>query len=116
MRCWWRVVCRQLTYDRIPGYRRLSWSERKRLDHAVACHLLGRRAFWRSVFGIAVATVLMYVVTWENDSVGARRDLLRALPLMASFPALAASRRKIIRALLRNRDADHGQESLNARE
>jgi len=123
----WRVACfRLVAYDRIPGYRRVyrpgyrpgyrqsSWYERKCLDHAAVVMLFRASSFRRALFGVGVATVLMYVVTWEWDLVGASRDLLRALPLIASFPPLAAARRNNIRALLRNREADHGQVAADA--
>jgi len=111
----WLDACKRLVaYDRVPGYRRLSWWDRKGIEHAAFVKLLSAPSFWRAFFWVGVATALMYIVSWERDLVGAPRDLLRALPLSASFPALVAARRKNLRLLLLNRDADHGQASTNA--
>jgi len=113
-RIWLDHYSRLAAYDRVPGYRRLSWRERKRLDHAVVVMLICAPSFWRAVFWVGVMTVLMYVVSWQRDLVGAPRDLLRALPLISTFPALAAARRRNLRTLLHNRDGDHGQPSRHA--
>jgi len=115
-RIWLEQFLRLVDYDRIPEYRRLSWCERKYLDHAVVVMLISAPSFWRAVFWVGVMTVLMYVVSWHRDLVGAPRDLLRALPLIMSFPALAAARRRNMRTLLCNRDGDHGQRSRNAQQ
>ena len=114
IRNWLDRCVRLVAYDRIPGYRRLSWCERKRTDHAAIVMLMYAPAFWRAVFCGGVMTALMYVASWQMDLIGAPRDLLRALPLMAMFPVLVAARRKKIRALLCKRDTDHGHRSPDA--
>lgn len=106
----WFAGCRHLlSYDNIPGYRRLRWRERKRLDHAATFAILTSPSVWRGVFWVAVITVLMYVVTWRFDLVAAPRDLLRASPTLLSLPWLVSARRREIRTLLRFRDAPHRQ-------
>ncbi len=106
----WVAGCRHLLiYDNIPGYRRLRWRERKRLDHAATVAIVTSSSFRRGAFGVAVATVLMYVVTWRFDLVAAPRDLLRMSPTLLSLPWLVSARRREIRALLRFRETPHRQ-------
>lgn len=106
----WLDGCRQLAaYDENPAYRRLSWLQRKRLDHRVVVILLATQSFWRATFFVAVATVCMHVITWHLDLTGAPRDALRSLPLLAAFPILAGARKRILRSQLRNREVPHRQ-------
>lgn len=106
----WLDGCRYLAaYDKIPGYRRLPWLARKRLDHQAVAMLLRSPLFWRAVFAIGGANVAMHVLAWHLDLNGAARDLLRALPLLVAFPWLVFARRGFIEALLRNRDTAHRQ-------
>jgi hypothetical protein len=106
----WVSGCRYLlTYDNLPGYRRLSWLDRKRVDIAVVFTLLRSRVFLRGVFYIGVATVVAYVVTWSYDMHGAGRDLLRVAPILFSLPWIATARRKYVASILRFRDLIHRQ-------
>jgi hypothetical protein len=106
----WLFGCRYLlTYGDIPGYRRLPWREKKRLDHAAAFAILRSTGFWRGAFGVAAATVLMYAVTWRFDLVAAPRDLLRVSPTLLSLPWLMVARRREIRMLLHFREMPHRQ-------
>ena len=113
--CTWKDGCRYLlTYDRIPGYTRMPWIERKRIDHQAACALLFTSAFRRAVFWVGVMTVLMHVLAWHLDLQGAMRDMLRASPLLFSFPWVASARRRKILALLSIRDKAHRQARSDA--
>lgn len=104
----WMSGCRYLlTYDNLPGYRRLSWPDRKRVDIAAAFTLFRSRAFLRGAFYTSVAVVVAYVVTWRYDMHGAGRDLLRVAPILFSLPWIATARRKHILSILRFRDLIH---------
>ena len=106
----WTSGCRYLlTYDNLPGYRRLSWLDRKRVDIVVVVTLLRSRAFLRGAFCIGVATVVAYIVTWRCDMYGAGRDLLRVAPILFSLPWIAMARRKYVASILRFRDLIHRQ-------
>jgi hypothetical protein len=106
----WLEGCRHLlTYDNFPGYRRLAWIERKRIDIAAATSLVCSKLFWRGAFWAAAATLLMHLLTWRYDLVGARRDMLRAIPLLVCLPLVAHARQKCVRMLLRFRDMPHRQ-------
>jgi hypothetical protein len=106
----WVSGCRYLlTYDNLPGYRRLSWLDRKRVDIAAAFILFRSRAFLRGAFYTSVAMVVAYVVTWRYDMYGAGRDLLRVAPILLSLPWIATARRKHILSILRFRDLIHRQ-------
>jgi len=106
----WLDGCRLLAaYDKIPGYRRMRWLERKRLDCQAVAMLLRSPLFWRSAFWIGVANLAIHSLAWHLDLAGAARDLLRAMPLLLAFPWLMSARRDRIRRLLRNRDLAHRQ-------
>jgi len=110
----WIGGCRCLAaYDNIPGYRRLRWLERKRLDCQAIAMLPRSRSFWRGVVWIGVANLAMHSLAWHLDLVGAARDLLRALPFLLVFPWLASARLACMRTLLRNRDLAHRQVGRN---
>jgi len=110
----WFAGCRSLwSYDNIPGYRRLSWPQRKRLDHLVALALLRTANFWRGAFAVAVAVVLAHVVAWRFDLDAAPRELLRACPILLSLPWLLAARRQKIREYLRIRELPHRHAGRN---
>lgn len=106
----WLEGCRYLlTYDNFPGYRRLAWTERKRIDVAAVTSMVCSKSFWRGAFWAAAATLLMNLLTWRYDLVGARRDMLRAIPLLVCLPLVAHARQKHVRVLLRFRDMPHRQ-------
>ena len=111
----WKDGCRHLlAYDNIPGYQRLSWIGRKRIDHQAAIAILFSPAFWRAAFLVGVMTMAMHVLTWHLDLTGAMRDLFRALPLLLSMPWVASARRKKVFALLDFRDRAHRQTGRDA--
>ena len=104
----WLGGCRDLlTYDNLPGYRRLSWRARKRADARAAWAILTSRACLRYVLWVGAATLAMYVLTWRLDFAGAGRDLLRAMPGLLSLPWVASSRRRQIASTFRFRDSLH---------
>lgn len=106
----WLSGCRYLlTYDNLPGYGRLSWLDRKRVDIAAAFTLLRSREFQRGVFCVSVATVVAHLFTWRHDMHGAGRDLLRVAPILLSLPWIATARRNCVLSILRFRDLIHRQ-------
>jgi hypothetical protein len=98
----WFIACREImNYADIPGYRRLSWSARKKLDHQ-ALWLAARSAtFWRAVLVVLAAVLLAHILTWRFDLIGWQRDLLRCLPIVLAAPGMAAMRRRLIEQLLK---------------
>ncbi|MBT8440909.1 MAG: hypothetical protein KJO76_00880 [Gammaproteobacteria bacterium] len=104
----WLSGCRYLlTYDNLPGYRRLSWRDRKRVDIAATFTLLRSRTFLRGALCVAIAVAIAHILTWRYDMYGARRDLLRVAPILLSLPWLATARRKHVASTLRFRDLIH---------
>ena len=78
----WVDGCRLLiTYQDVPGYRRLSWYERKRLDHLVAAAIFCSKPFWHGAFALAVVVFGMHVVVWCNDLAGPVADVIRGVPV-----------------------------------
>ena len=107
--------CRHLLdYDNIPVYRRLPFRQRRRIDWLALRALLGSREFWRGAFRVAVATFVAHILSWEFDLVGARRDVLRAIPILAWLPWLVMTRRRNIRALSCFRETPHRQREPRA--
>ena len=94
----WRDLAR---YRRIPGYRNLSWIQRKRLDHLALWHALRAGWFWRILLWLFAGLELSWLLIWMLDLAGAARDLVRSLPFVAAIPALAAGRRREILKLVR---------------
>ncbi len=107
---WLHGVADLFTYHQIPGYRRLTWLARKRLDVRVIGCALRSAGFWRAVFGLLVATVLAQSLSWHFDLQGAGRDVCRALPMIFFAPWLGAARKRHIVSMLRFRDASHRQQ------
>lgn len=107
---WLRGAVDLLTYDQIPGYRRLTWLARKRLDVRVIGCALRSAGFWRAAFGLVVATVLVKSLSWHFDLQGAGRDVCGALPIIFFAPWLGRARKRHIGTMLRFRDASHRQQ------
>jgi len=106
----WLHGCRDLlAYDRIPGYRRLPWLERKRLDLRFILSLILSHSFWRGAFGVGVASTLVHVLIWRADIGAPQADMLRTVPIFFSVPWIMSARRKKIVLLIRFREAAHRQ-------
>jgi hypothetical protein len=106
---WLRGCGDLLAYDRIPGYRRLPWFERKRLDLRFILSLILSHSFWRGAFGVGVASTLVHVLIWRTDIDAPQADLLRTLPVFLPVPWIMSARRKKIVSLLRFRETAHRQ-------
>lgn len=100
----WLDGCRDLlAYHRIPGYRRLSLLERKRLDLRFVLLLILSHSFWRGVFAVGVATTLIHVLIWRNEIGAPYGDVLRTLPILFFLPWIMSARRKKIVSQIRFR-------------
>ena len=87
-------------YDDVPGYRGLSWTARKKLDHLALWRGLCSEGFWRALFIVIVFCMIARILTWHWDLSGWPRDLLRSVPIMLALPWLAAARKRHIQSLL----------------
>ena len=110
----WLDGCRcLLDYDRIPGYRRLSWFERKRLDIRFSLSLILSHSFWRGLFAVGVSSILVHVLIWRADIGPPYADLLRIAPILFPVPLIMSARRKKIVSLIRFRETAHRQTRCN---
>ena len=100
IRTWFEAWAQIMSYDDIPGYSRLSWTARKKLDLKALCMAFCLASFWRAVFVVLAAVLLAHILSWRFDLIGWQRDLLRALPIVLAAPGVAAKRRRLIEGLL----------------
>jgi len=99
---WLKAWAEIVNYTEIPGYRRLSWPARKKLDHQALWLAVRSATFWRAALVVLAAVLLAHILTWRFDLIGWQRDLLRCLPIVLAAPGMAAMRRRLIEQLLRN--------------
>jgi hypothetical protein len=105
----WLAACRELTgYDGVPGYSRLRWRDRKRLDHLALWRGLRSSGFWRACIVVLNLCLVAQILCWQFDLAGWRHDLLKALPILLATPWLAAARKRHLRDLL-DSTGDHSQ-------
>ena len=100
IRNWFKACGEIINYVDIPGYRRLSWPARKKLDHQALWMAVGSASFWCAALVVFAAILLAHILTWKFDLIGWQRDLLRCLPIVLAAPGMAAMRRRLIQQLL----------------
>lgn len=104
IRNWIRAWGRVPKYRDIPGYRRMSWTARKKLDCRAVCLAVRTGDFWRAVFIVLAGVLLANILGWQFDLTGWRRDLIRCLPVVMAAPGTATLRRRLIVQLLKGRE------------
>ena len=97
----WLDACRELKgYADIPGYRQLSWFERKRLDLLIIWPAILSERFWRAAIFVLITSLIANIVCWKLDLTAWQRDLLRSLPVILTAPWIAACRKHHLRKIL----------------
>ena len=97
----WLAAARELVgYDDVPGYRELSWWQRKKLNHLVLWRGICSEGFWRALFIVVALGLAALIICWRWDLTGWQRDILRSCPPLIALPWLAAARKRYLRALL----------------
>jgi len=84
----------------LPGYARLSWPARKRLDLAVLLLGLRHRGTWRGVLLVAAGLALAHGLRGYWSLHGPGWQLGQCLVVLAALPAMARARRRMLRQLL----------------
>jgi hypothetical protein len=98
----WLHACKDLFgYDDIPGYRRLHWLSRKKLDALALCRGVCKKGFWRAFSAVLFSDLLIHVSIWRHDLDGVSGDILRTLSPLLAMPWMAAARKRQLRALLK---------------
>ena len=89
--------------DPRPGFSRLGWLLRKRLELAALLIGLRRPGTWRAALRLALALLLAQLLRgyWSLD--GPAWQLAQCLLALAMLPAVARARRAILRLLLARR-------------